>query len=148
MQEVYKVNFINPHNQALHEALTNVFGGTDSYYYERDDMELSMSRDDDDELAIELMTKSAHLENGRWTVGLLWKPNAKLKLKNNLKMPVERLNYLERKFKRDTEMHNNYNDVINSMLISNHIGELDPGEMPNDDDAWWLPQFGPQVTKI
>ena len=147
-----KINFVNTDNDALHEAILNVFGDNTRYSKNAESVlnekseDIMMSREN--EYCMKLMRDNAVLVNGKWQIPLLWKPGSKQKLKNNRELVMKRLLPLRKRFVNDNEFRLKYHSVINEMFNADHLGLLNEGESPSDVDAWYLAHFATGKSKF
>ncbi|XP_073824972.1 uncharacterized protein isoform X1 [Musca autumnalis] len=97
---------------------------------------------DDDIRAKEILHESTKRVGNRFQTGLLWK-NENVELPDSYTMALRRLEGVERKMKRDSNLYAAYAEVINGYIAKGYIKEV-PLENISliSNRKWYLPHFG------
>ncbi|XP_073845830.1 uncharacterized protein isoform X1 [Musca autumnalis] len=97
---------------------------------------------DDDIRAKEILHESTKRVGNRFQTGLLWK-NENVELPDSYTMALRRLEGVEKKLKRDSNLYAAYTEVMNGYIAKGYIREV-PSENINliSSRKWYLPHFG------
>ena len=85
------------------------------------------------------LSKTTRKVNGRYEVGLIWKDSIRA-LPNNRVIAEKRLELLERRLERDTQLKVKYTETIENDLQKGYIKKLEDQELVETDaHEWYLP---------
>ena len=92
----------------------------------------------DDKVAVKHMQDTAHIENGKWHVGIPWKMDPVKSLPNNRSMAESRLRMLKRKFEANPKLAQDYTSTLEGYIADNQA-RLCTAEEALQPHQWFLP---------
>ena len=133
-ESVYFVRVASPEEE-LNE-LVKTWWKTESFGCKYDSQE---QRSREDEIDLKSLSKTTRKVNGRYEVGLIWKDLIRA-LPNNRVIAEKRLELLERRLERDSQLKVKYTETIENDLQKGYIKKLEDQELVETDAReWYLP---------
>ena len=133
-ESVYFVRVASPEEE-LNE-LVKTWWKTESFGCKYDSQE---QRSREDEIDLKSLSKTTRKVNGRYEVGLIWKDSIRA-LPNNRVIAEKRLELLERRLERDSQLKVKYTETVENDLQKGYIKKLEDQELVETDAReWYLP---------
>lgn len=90
---------------------------------------------------MKLLEKTTSLTNGVWTIGLLWKDDAR-EMPESKELALARLRSVERQMDRDKVFGDEYCNQINRYLAEKYAEPVDPRNIRGRPGVYYLPHMG------
>ena len=98
--------------------------------------EITMSHDE--KHAFQTLKATTRYVDGRYEVGLLWKPDAELP--NNFNSAILQFKRMQKRLNSQPEVKQLFSDTVSNDLANGYIRKLNPEEIPST--GWLLPEHG------
>ena len=85
------------------------------------------------------LDESSILVDGKYQVPMLWLPE-NIRLPNNYNIALRRFNFLTKRLKRDTKLHQKYREAMTGYLNNGYVRKLSKKEVDEvSRKTWYLP---------